>query len=65
MEKVNFTVEEFNEHLKNFGQALLKKALDNHELIDVSSCDGWSNSYILDGNSILNVFDEVFEKFKI
>lgn len=65
--KVNFTVKEFNEHLKNFGQTLLKTAIDNHELIDVGSCeeDGWSENYILDGNSILNVFDEVFEQFKM
>lgn len=66
MEKINFTVEEFNEYLKKFGQSLLKKAVENHELTDVGNYeeDGWNSCFVLEECSIYNVFDEVYEKFK-
>lgn len=56
-----------NNLLEKFGQALLKKAYENHELIDIGNYeeDGWSSCFIVEKSSIMNVFDKTYEKFKI
>jgi len=56
-----------NELLQKFGKTLLERAYEKHELIDVGNYeeDGWCSCFVLDKQSIINVFDEVFEQFKM